>query len=645
MFILDLYPDMKKLLVLFFLYISVVVFASEELNSYFTDYRSAIRANDTALIIKATKKIGNFYSEEGKRELSNRYLAQALDLSKKKQQFLDVGKILNLLGNNESEVGNRTQALNYYTQAIRAFAKINDASRVAMVQMNIGTEYAGMGNYSKAIAYELKALKNKEASGDLANLAYYYQKVGELFKNTDIKKWKEYIQKAYHTALNDSNSSVVTRAGIFNDLAGIAHKEKDYKQAYAWYDSMYVVSRDAEYSNGVRTSQSNRCIVLQDEKRFDEALQNILPALINSKQNGATYHIITNSIHAGSILLDLNRPVEARKYVNDALKLAQKENAYPEELADSHRLLAKINELIGDYPTAYVHYKIYRETLDSTRKVEAQNHVQELETKYKTATQEKQIAQLDNENQLKNWQLNKRNQIIILLIIIILLSVTVFALFYIRKQLTTQKKESELNQKLLRSQMNPHFLFNTLNAINQFIQNNQGRKASDYLANYAKLTRQILENSDCEYILLEEEIDFLKNYLYLQQLRFSNTFVYEILIADNVDIGNIEIPPMLAQPIIENAIEHGIRGMEQAKITISFGFQDKDLLLVVTDNGKGFSTDKAVKAEHKSFGVEITRERLGILGRKSDALLIESPDKATGVGAKISIKIPFKLLA
>ncbi len=635
---------MKKLIVLFYLFTSVGISANDELDSYFTEYKSAIQTNDTALIIKATKKIGNFYSEEGKRELSNRYLAQALDLSKKKQQFLDVGKILNLLGNNESEVGNRTQALNYYAQALRAFAKINDASRVAMVQMNIGTEYAGMGDYSKAIAYELKALKNKEASGDLANLAYYYQKVGELFKHTDTKKWKEYIEKAYDIALNDSNTSVVTRAGIFNDLAGIAHKEKNYKQAYAWYDSMFVVSRDAEYFNGVRTSQSNRSIVLQDEKRFDEALESILPALVNAKQNGATYHIITNSIHAGSILLDLNRPVEARNYVNEALRLAQKENAYPEELADSHRLLAKINEQIGDYRNAFEHYKIYRETLDSTRNVEVQNHVQELETKYKTATQEKQIAQLDNENQLKNWQLNKRNQTIILLIIIILLSVAVFTLFYIRKQLKTQKKESELKQKLLRSQMNPHFLFNTLNAINQFIQNNQGRKASDYLANYAKLTRQILENSDSEYILLEEEIDFLKNYLYLQQLRFSNSFDFEIQIADNVDIENIEIPPMLAQPIIENAIEHGIRGMELGKITISFAFHDKDLLLIVTDNGKGFATENNVIEKHKSFGVDITKERLGIWVRKSDALQIESPDKQTGVGARISIKIPFKYI-
>ena len=136
-----------------------------------------------------------------------------------------------------------------------------------------------MGNYKSAIAYTLKAIKNKELSGVKKNLAYYYQHLGQLFKETDREKWKFYVEKAYQIAQHSTEERVSTRASIFNDLGGIAQREKNYNLAYAWYDSMIVISKAAEYNNGLATAYSNRSHVYKSENKLDKALIDILNAL------------------------------------------------------------------------------------------------------------------------------------------------------------------------------------------------------------------------------------------------------------------------------------------------------------------------------------------------------------------------------
>jgi sensor histidine kinase YesM len=212
---------------------------------------------------------------------------------------------------------------------------------------------------------------------------------------------------------------------------------------------------------------------------------------------------------------------------------------------------------------------------------------------------------------------------------------------YRRKQLRFEKQQAELKQKLLRSQMNPHFMFNTLNAINQYIQTNKGLEASDYLAQYAKLMRQILENSAVEFVSLETEIEFLGNYLDMQQLRFEKSFTYTIEVDKSIDSEQFEIPPMIAQPFIENAIEHGVRGMVGGEIRVHFSFINNTLTLTVSDNGKGFQATTQ-NIHHKSFALDITRERLNIAGNNTEKLRIASPDPQTGKGTLVTIDIPFK---
>ncbi len=639
---------MKLIISIFFLVFSSYILADDSLQSLYKENIRALETTDTLAIVKSYKYLANYLDEQNDIKKSNFYFSKGLELALKANLKYEEGVISNILGNRASYVGNRQLAFSYYHKALKAFTEIENLDKVAMVMMNIGSEYENLGDYKTAIAYELKALKNKEASGTTKNLAYYYQHIGQLFKETDVKKWKYYVDKAYTIARNTNNTSLSTKVAIFNDLGGIAEDMNKFKEAYQWYDSMYVLSKSDKYLNGMSTALSNRSLLLQSDKRYTEALKNILEALKIARQAGITYSVVVDEIHTSSILIDLNRYTEAKNHALASLEEIQSTKSYPEQEADAHRILAKINEKTGNWSDAYFHLKAYREGLDSIRALEVQKTVHELETKFQTSEKERQIAQLDEDNKLKNAHIERIKTQIISLIIITLLVLTLIYGLWLRSKAIHQKTQAELKQKLLRSQMNPHFLFNTLNAINQYIQTNQGTIASDYLARYAKLMRQILENSAVEYIVLENEIVFLNNYLIMQQLRFNQSFNYEILIDDNIDPESIEIPPMIAQPFIENAIEHGLRGLtEKGKLKIEFSQKNEKLILKVTDNGKGI--DRGVNnyenISHRSFAMEITRERLLVLGQKTENIQIESPVSKTGTGTCVTIYVPFKTYA
>ncbi|MHC1704756.1 MAG: sensor histidine kinase [Tenuifilaceae bacterium] len=203
--------------------------------------------------------------------------------------------------------------------------------------------------------------------------------------------------------------------------------------------------------------------------------------------------------------------------------------------------------------------------------------------------------------------------IIILVLIIITLSGFVVYLLISRRKVRIQFNKIE--QQLLLSQMNPHFVFNSLTAIQSYIFRNDSHLAGKYLSSFAKLVRLILENSRLEVTSIEQEIKTLRLYLDLQALRFEGKFDYTINVDEDLDIDSTAIPPMLAQPFIENAIEHGIIHLsEKGTISVSFKSAENAIILEVEDNGIGIEKSKLIQLEsgkdYKSLATEITFQRL-----------------------------------
>jgi len=215
---------------------------------------------------------------------------------------------------------------------------------------------------------------------------------------------------------------------------------------------------------------------------------------------------------------------------------------------------------------------------------------------------------LSAENKIKDFRF-----LLMIFSFVIIVSVTAVVVIMFR-----HKKENEYNQlkqRLFRSQMNPHFLFNAMTSIQSFMYKNSGKKAAFYLGSFASLTRSILNNSENEFINLNEELKSLKDYIELEKMRLNNIFEYNFEINENIETEFVLIPPMLIQPFIENAVKYGIdESNTKPYININFDLVNEKLKISVEDNGSGInSRNKIDEEQHKSFAIGLFEERIKTL--------------------------------
>lgn len=314
--------------------------------------------------------------------------------------------------------------------------------------------------------------------------------------------------------------------------------------------------------------------------------------------------------------------------------------------------LSEIHEKLGKHQLAFQYFKEYSQLKDSLFNAEKYRAIKEMEVKYESEKKEQQLALLTQANEVQQLKLSRRNRMMFGLIAGIILLILIGYLLRSQSILKSRQKEIELEQRLFRSQMNPHFIFNSLIAIQSYIYKKEPIVAGDYLAQFANLMRLMLENTREEFISLAKETKTLHAYLKLQQLRFENKFDYLLQVDDGWDAETIMLPPMFAQPFVENAIEHGIRHKTgNGNITVIYAFQDKkSMTITIKDDGVGRKKAREIekKKEHQSLALNITKDRLRALGKKYKyEFTLELTDlknnKNDEPGTKVSILIPYKM--
>jgi LytS/YehU family sensor histidine kinase len=214
-----------------------------------------------------------------------------------------------------------------------------------------------------------------------------------------------------------------------------------------------------------------------------------------------------------------------------------------------------------------------------------------------------------------------------------------------------RNKFLELEMQALRAQMNPHFIFNCLNSINRFVLMNETETASDYLTRFSRLIRTVLNNSKRSFISLEDELEMLRLYLDMENLRFKNGFEYSIDMRSNIDPQNIFIPPLIFQPFAENAVKHGIMHKNgPGKLQINLSVENDILNFTIEDNGIGRVAAALLHSKsgekNKSLGLQITKDRLSLINgytHEKTFFEIEDLHDASGnaSGTRISLKIKF----
>lgn len=322
---------------------------------------------------------------------------------------------------------------------------------------------------------------------------------------------------------------------------------------------------------------------------------------------------------------------------------------------DATKKLSDLYERSGDYEKAYTTYKEYTEIVDALYIQKEQEISQAARFSRDIAAKQNRITSLETDRQLSQskYQLtterNKRQELIIYSLLggLILLLITAYFMYKFIKQ---QKLANNLLAlKSLRSQMNPHFIFNALNSVNSFIASNDERTANKYLSDFSQLMRSVLENSDEDFIPLKKEIELLELYTKLEHFRFKDKFDYTITVDDDVAVDEFQIPPMLLQPYIENAVWHGLRyKSEMGSLDIRVSKKnDDEISITITDDGIGREKSKALKTEHQkkqnSKGMGNIKKRVAILNEmykdKVDVSVDDFQDKEdTGTKVVVTLK-------
>jgi tetratricopeptide (TPR) repeat protein len=535
------------------------------------------------------------------------------------------------------------QQLKYIDKSIQLYTSIKMYDEASYALVSKGVLFDRRNEYMRAIDCYYKALKYFEFQEDESyeGISYVYSRLGYTYgkiKNNAISI--KYLKKAifYIDKIDLENSIQLNeQKGLLYINIGSAYLEmKDYTKASENFKLGIELSKNTVGTFNKSIGLAKLAVIDIHFNRLEAAEKKLLQAKSLSPKNVTSSYALIN---LGKVYFKKKNYDQAQKNLEEGLKLSKLLRNIDLQ-QQSYELLYKVNKAKGDYKESIAMLELFNKMADSAKDDEVKNELKQQQLKY---DYEKKELNYKLESQRKSTA--KNNLLFGLSSFLFLLLIGGYFLYrnYKQKQAIANFEKNELNQKLLLSQMNPHFIFNSIDNIQSLIYNKQDKEAVNYLTKFSKLTRQILENSNENYILLSEELAMIDNYLVIQQLLYNNKFDFRIEVDKTLDTETILLPPMLTQPFIENAIKHGLRNTTtKGFIEICFKFNNNKLLFEITDNGVGFSNDEVISK--KSLAMKITKERLINISGKSDFEVHKEnrhDDKKNVIGAKVFFEIPY----
>ncbi|PKA83284.1 tetratricopeptide repeat protein [Ulvibacter sp. MAR_2010_11] len=571
---------------------------------------------------------GYFLKKDAQKSIE--YVTKALESVRKNASSDQNAIAFEALGDINLFWGQSDLAVDNYKRSIVSSAKIN-------TRIKLATAFTTNKNYQESISEYQSLLKERltnyqrievyeglgntyKAINDLVKSVFNYQKA------LDIANEHKIIPKI--TDLNSFIGGVYAQSGAkqeaaeyFDNSLNLAKKENK-KRAVAEKNTVadfYNQNRDFEKEIQLREE------ALDEIKSLDDAEQeeDINSPLTAQRQN----YKIANA-YVGQ-----EKYKEAIPYLEKSIREADKK----EDLVvqkDATRKLSEIYRDIGEFGKAAESYERYVEVVDELYIKKEQEISQASRFSREIALKQNRIISLESERELnesryqlafENQELIEKNNRVQKWIIgsLILIALLLLLIAYTQYKSVKQQKFANnlLALKTLRTQMNPHFIFNALNSVNSFISSHDERAANKYLTDFSQLMRSVLENSDEDFIPLAKEIELLELYVGLEHSRFENKFDYTITVDEYLKVSEFVIPPMLLQPYVENAVWHGLRYKEE-KGLLEIHFQQTDsetVQITISDNGIGRKKSKELKTDHqknqKSKGMGNIQKRISILNK------------------------------
>lgn len=569
-----------------------------------------------------------------------------------------LSRTANDLGDWFMESNKPDSAIRYFLVALGQVRKTGDQAREAFIMNNIGLALYRMGDLDKSVQWQLDALRLKELLGDGKSLCGSLLNVGMIMLKLDkLPEARTYLLKGYKL----STDSVFQRytAPLALNLGVLMKQLRQYDSAEFFYNQALLVSRQLKLSSTIGKTLTNMGALYEVQGKLPEALAKFTEALEMAQQSGNKLEMALRSRNIAGINLALNRPAAARPFIFKAAALASELHSHELNM-DVYLTLARYYEQTGQFKEAYFNHKKYKQSYDSLYSIETRKTIDELNTRYQTEKKEQEIANLQNQQRIRELELvNTSEQLSRQRIILwgvtataLLLALTSWLFFNryrlkqraAREQLARQKSETE--QRLLLMQMNPHFIFNSLASIQQFIGDNEAVVAQQFLGRFSRLMRLILENSSRPFVPLADETELLEHYLNLEKLRFGNRFCFSI--ENDIDEPEfVMIPPMITQPFVENAVLHGFRDKHEGGVlTLKYIQEGNMIRCTVSDNGCGRSLVSG-KPGHRSLATSVVMQRLNLLRtecRCNASLVITDLFDSLGqpAGTKVELLLPFR---
>lgn len=632
-------------------------------------------------------QLGFYYSTSNPKKGLER-LEEATKLTTISKDSFRLAVAIEHKGLNYKSLGKDSLAFDSYDKAEEIFKAIDSTHELAKLMFNKGMFYSERSNYPKAIENTENAvntfLRGKDTlltGYSLSVLGYYRISTGDYINSQkDFLKGKSLLEKIgqkesiYYASLEANMGILYQRlskydealemhqralkifeknglehlmASQYSEIATIySQKKKKYKEALELYKKSLKINKKNQNKIGVSGDYANIGLTYSHLKTYKKAISYLDSAIAINKAL-KIYDRLSISYHnKGEAYYKSNEILKARKNFDSshiyAKKINDKRMMYEAKLG-----VSQTASMQGDYKTAYNvidEAVIIRDSLISDDKKE---QLATLKAKYEF-DKEKAILEATHEKDKAIDAANLKRQVLIRNLSIVG-GILGLLLLGVGLTLFRRKKEAELNAQLattelqkLKAQMNPHFIFNTLGSINDFILKNKKEEASNYLVQFSTMMRKILDNSQEEEISLQEEIAFLDNYLKLEQQRLNQKFTYNITVDEAIHTENTYIPPSLLQPYVENSVWHGISPKldNDGQINIDFTIKNNALVCTIDDNGVGLQEKNTVN--RTSFSTKSAENRLNILNTlKGSNAKVNIIEKEQGI--RVIIQLPLSV--
>ena len=576
------------------------------------------------------------------------------NLSAKKNYFPGQSYALNQLGTKYRNTSQYSAAIILHKEALDAATKANNLELKVFSLNMLSVVYRRMDAIKTALDYAQEALELAEtidnpSEGLKRSINVSLNGIGNIYQTL----------KQYTVAIETFKKSLSFEEKLNNKL-GLAINNQNIGECYEELGQLNLalnyfrksLAFNEEIDNNMGRVICNNSIaqVYIKQKKLQPALRILESTLKQSIALGDKYFTSSVYINLGWVLMELEQFEASEKNLLEGIRLAVKHNLNGSQ-ATGYKLLSDLFAKQEDFAKSLEYYKKAK-TIDEVLMNETNvRYVNDILFKYDTEKKNNQIQALARENELVRLKLRKNENTFLVSTLLLALLALILYILYRQYQLKNEKKLLTLEQSMLRSQMNPHFLFNSLNSIKLYIINNEKKNAVYYLNKFSKLVRKILEASSLKEISLSEELETIELYMNIENIRFSNEIKFKIEIEEGIDTELIKIPSLILQPFLENAIWHGLSSKEGDKSIWIEVKKENDYFTAISiyDNGIGRAAAEVIKEnkvlKRKSIGIDITKERLANFSKdyenSFDFKMVDLfDDNNNPNGTKVTIHIP-----